>query len=95
MFPGESIARLASLRIGIEIAAAPELKVPRYATAESSWAARLAFADSASGVQAPAWAVESSSGSKLMVTPPASLPACSSASSIPFWIAIPVGREDP
>ncbi len=42
-----------------------------------------------------AWAVESSSGSKLMFTPPALLPASLSASSIPFWIASPVGREAP
>jgi hypothetical protein len=58
---GRDLRERTSFKIGIEIALAPELHSPMYAIALSSCAALRAFADVASGVQVPAWAVESSS----------------------------------
>ena len=54
VFAGLSCRIGTSFRIGIEIALAPELNSPMYATALSSWATLRAFADVASGVQVPA-----------------------------------------
>jgi hypothetical protein len=51
-----------SLRIGMEIAVAPELNSPMYAMLDGSIAARRAFRDVSSGVQVPARAVALSSG---------------------------------
>ena len=66
-----------------------------YATAASSCATLRAFADVASGVHAPAWAVESSSEVYLTFMSPALLPTCSSASLMPLTIAVVWGREAP
>src|SRR5918993_668228 len=71
----------------MEIADAPELNSPMYATAFSSWATLRAFSDVASGSQLPACAVESSSDSYLTVVLPALLLACFIASSMPWTIA--------
>ena len=95
MFAGEICGTPPSLRIGIEIAEAPELNSPMYAAALSSCATLRALAEVASGVQVPACAVESSSDSYLTVMSPALLPACSSARRMPCTIAVVCGREAP
>ena len=59
MFEGLICAIPASLRIGIEMALAPELNSPMYAIVESSLAARRALLAVRSGVQDPARAVAS------------------------------------
>jgi hypothetical protein len=92
---GLSCGTPASLRIGSDTAVAPELNSPMYMAVVSSWAARRALAEVASGVQEPACAVESSSDSYLTVMSPALLPTCSSASLMPFTIAVVWGREAP
>ena len=95
MLAGEICGTPPSLRIGIEIAEAPELNSPMYTAVLSSCATLRAFADVSSGVQLPAWADESSSDVYLMVKSPALLPACSSASLMPLTSAVVWPRDAP
>jgi hypothetical protein len=95
VLPGLTCARPASLRIGSDTAVAPELNSPMYPMAESSPAALSALADVALGSQPPAWAVESSSDSYLMVNLPALPPDCSSASLAPLTAASDCARAAP
>jgi hypothetical protein len=53
------------------------------------------LADVASGVQVPAWAVELSSDTNLILCSPALLPLCSSASLMPLTIALVCGLDAP